>query len=323
MHVHAPTLPQGMDSDPRMNPPRPIFIIGAPRSGTSITTWALGQHPNIQPMPETAWIASLGVGAFLSHAKGSERGRFSHLSNVEFPLAPFMARIGEAVDAIVHDVFDERRRIFYGEAVRDPSWSLPERVAHSPMHIQRSGNDPKRRWIDGTPMNTFYLWALSEMFPDARFIHNLRRPDEVATSLEGFDRVGARALALRQGLKTWMAHTENAWYGERAFGRERAYRLDFHRLASEPETLFREICAFLGEEFSPDCLLPLREKLNSSEVDDRRERNLERLRRSPSFRRAEELYRMVSDHPVEAPDQDALEILRQRFLDYCRDRALV
>jgi hypothetical protein len=312
-----------MDSDPRMNPPRPIFIIGAPRSGTSITTWALGQHPNIQPMPETAWIASLGVGAFLSHAKGSERGRFSHLSNVEFPLAPFMARIGEAVDAIVHDVFDERRRIFYGEAVRDTSWSLPERVAHSPMHIQRSGNDPKRRWIDGTPMNTFYLWALSEMFPDARFIHNLRRPDEVATSLEGFDRVGARALALRQGLKTWMAHTENAWYGERAFGRERAYRLDFHRLASEPETLFREICAFLGEEFSPDCLLPLREKLNSSEVDDRRERNLERLRRSPSFRRAEELYRMVSDHPVEAPDQDALEILRQRFLDYCRDRALV
>jgi hypothetical protein len=312
-----------MDSDPRMNPPRPIFIIGAPRSGTSITTWALGQHPNIQPMPETAWIASLGVGAFLSHAKGSERGRFSHLSNVEFPLAPFMARIGEAVDAIVHDVFDERRRIFYGEAVRDPSWSLPERVAHSPMHIQRSGNDPKRRWIDGTPMNTFYLWALSEMFPDARFIHNLRRPDEVATSLEGFDRVGARALALRQGLKTWMAHTENAWYGERAFGRERAYRLDFHRLASEPETLFREICTFLGEEFSPDCLLPLREKLNSSEVDDRRERNLERLRRSPSFRRAEELYRMVSDHPVEAPDQDALEILRQRFLDYCRDRALV
>jgi hypothetical protein len=306
-----------------MNPPRPIFIIGAPRSGTSITTWALGQHPNIQPMPETAWIASLGVGAFLSHAKGSERGRFSHLSNVEFPLAPFMARIGEAVDAIVHDVFDERRRIFYGEAVRDPSWSLPERVAHSPMHIQRSGNDPKRRWIDGTPMNTFYLWALSEMFPDARFIHNLRRPDEVATSLEGFDRVGARALALRQGLKTWMAHTENAWYGERAFGRERAYRLDFHRLASEPETLFREICTFLGEEFSPDCLLPLREKLNSSEVDDRRERNLERLRRSPSFRRAEELYRMVSDHPVEAPDQDALEILRQRFLDYCRDRALV
>jgi hypothetical protein len=72
----------------RMKAARPIFIIGAPRSGTSITTWALGQHPNIQPMPETAWIASLAVGGYLSHVKGSERGRYSHLSNVEFPLAP-------------------------------------------------------------------------------------------------------------------------------------------------------------------------------------------------------------------------------------------
>ena len=51
--------------------PRPIFIIGAPRSGTSITTWVLGQHPNIQTMPETGWIASMGVAAFLSDRKGS------------------------------------------------------------------------------------------------------------------------------------------------------------------------------------------------------------------------------------------------------------
>jgi hypothetical protein len=306
-----------------MNPPRPIFIIGAPRSGTSITTWALGQHPNIQPMPETAWIASLGIGAFLSHAKGSERGRFSHLSNVGFPLAPFMARIGEAVDAIVHDAFARRRRQLYGEESLDPAWRLAGQQAESPMHILRSGDDPKRRWIDGTPLNTFYLWALSEMFPEARFIHNLRRPEQVATSLEGFDRVGAEAQALDQGLETWMAHTENAWYGERAFGRARAYRLDFHRLASEPETLFRDVCAFLGEEFNADCLLPLREKLNSSQVDHRREENLERLRGNPVFERAMEMYRMVSEHPPAAPDEDALEVVRRRFLDYCSERALV
>jgi len=306
-----------------MSSPRPIFIIGAPRSGTSITTWALGQHPNIQPMPETAWIASLGIGAFLSHGKGSERGHLSHLSNVGFPLEPFMARIGVAVDAIVHDVFAERRQRFYGTEACAPEWKLPEKLADTPMQIQRSGSDPKGRWIDGTPLNTFYLWALSEMFPDACFIHNLRRPDEVATSLEAFDRVGAEPQALDEGLGTWISHTENAWYGERAFGRERAFRLDFRRIGEEPEALFREVCAFLGEDYCPDCLAPLRKKLNSSEVDGQRERNLRQLQDNPTFQRAQALYDIVVAQPATEPEPFALEVLRQRFLDYCRNRSLV
>jgi hypothetical protein len=306
-----------------MHPPRPIFIIGAPRSGTSITTWALGQHPNIQPMPETAWIASLGVGAFLSHVKGSERGHLSHLSNVDFPLAPFMQRIGQAVDAIVQDAFALRCERLYGPGSRDSSWRIPEKWADAPMQIQRSGSDPKERWIDGTPLNTFYLWALSGLFPDARFIHNLRRPDEVATSLEAFDRVGAEPQTLEDGLETWISHTENAWYGERAFGSRRAYRLDFHRIVDEPEALFRELCTFLGEDYSPDCLIPLRKKLNSSEVDDRRGSNLQRLQEIPTFQRAQALYETVANRPVDEPELFAMDVLRQRFMDYCLGRSLV
>ena len=301
---------------------RPVIIIGAPRSGTSITTWALGQHPNIQPMPETGWIASMAVGAYLSYLKGSERGRFSHLSNVDYPMEPFMARIGEAVDAIVHDVFGARCAHFYGN--QDAGWNLSPAQQRNPMQLRRSAHDPKQRWIDGTPMNSFYIWALAEMFPEALFIHNLRRPDEVATSLEGFDKVGAEPQALDEGLETWIAHTENAWYAERGLGNARVFRLDFHRLADEPEPLLREVCAFLGEEFSSDCLLPLSRKLNSSEVAEKRQRNLALLRGNPAFQRAEAVYDVVRRQPGTAqPDSFSLGVIRQRFLDYCRDRAIV
>ena len=306
-----------------MNPPRPIFIIGAPRSGTSITTWVLGQHPNIQPMPETAWISSMAVGAYLSHAKGSARGRLSHLSNVDFPRQSFMARIGEAIDAIVHDAYGARLRQMYGGGSDDPAWRVPERFAHLPLQIRRAGNDPKQRWVDGTPLNTHYLWALSELFPEARFIHNLRRPEEVATSLQAFDRLGAEPQALEDGLETWIAHTENAWYGERAFGRDRVFRLDFRRIADEPDALFREVCAFLGEEYTSDCLIPLRKKLNSSEADDRREENLRVLQESPTFQRARILYDVVFAQPAAEPEPFAQDVVRQRFLDYCVDRSLV
>ncbi|GAB3379227.1 sulfotransferase family protein [Lysobacter fragariae] len=304
--------------------PRPIFIIGAPRSGTSITTWVLGQHPNIQPMPETGWISSMAVGAYLSHVKGSERGRFSHLSNVEHPLDPFMARVAESIHAIVNDVFAQRCLNFYGEKSRQPGWTLKGKQLENPLQIRRSGSDPKRRWIDGTPLNTYFIWALNALFPDALFIHNIRRPDEVATSLEGFDRVGAEPQALEAGLETWIAHTENAWHAERGLGSRRVFRLVFERIADEPEKLFAEVCDFLGEEFTTDCLLPLRRKLNSSEVDDNRQKNLLLLRENQTFRRAEATYRTVMARPGTAqPDPAAVEVLKQRFMDYCRDRSLV
>jgi hypothetical protein len=315
---------EGTSGDKRMKDIRPIFIVGAPRSGTSITTWALGQHPNIQPMPETAWIASMAVSAYLSYGKGSERGRFSHLSNVEFPLPPFMARIGEAVDAIVHDAFAERCVRFYGDRARDPAWTLPANRQHVPMQIKRSGSDPKRRWIDGTPLNSFYTWALAQMFPQALFIHNLRRPHEVATSLESFDKVGAEPQALEQGLETWISHTENAWHAERGLGSRRVFRLHFERIAGEPEALFREVCDFLGEPFHPDCLLPLRQKLNSSEVADKREANLAMLHDNEAFRRATATYQAVMARPGSAqPDPGALDVIRQRFMDYCVSRSII
>ncbi|UHQ20014.1 sulfotransferase [Lysobacter sp. KIS68-7] len=307
-----------------MEQARPIFIIGAPRSGTSITTWVLGQHPNIQPMPETAWIASMGVGAFLSHRKGSERGRFSHLSNIDYPVDRFMQRVGETVEAVVQDAFARRVDRLYGAAAQDPAWRVPQNLSANPMQLKRTGVDPKRRWVDGTPLNSHYVWALSEMFPDARFIHNLRRPDDVATSLEGFDKVGAEPQALEQGLDTWIQHTENAWYAERGLGGDRVFRLPFERIAGDPEALFRQVCEFLGEAWSPDCLLPLGEKLNSSEVDDKRARNRELLKDNAQFQRAQSVYELVAAQPGGAhADAEAWDIVKQRFLDYCADRSVV
>lgn len=305
-------------------PKRPIFIIGAPRSGTSITTWVLGQLPNVQTMPETSWIASLAGAAYSSYRYGSSRGRYSHLSNVGYELSYFMQRIGESVDAIVHDCFEERCRKLYGDFRANGRLESSETGADVPYHIRRNANDPKQRWIDGTPYNTFFIWALSEMFPGAKFIHNFRRPDGVATSLEGFDKFGHASVQLEEGLRIWASHTEYAALGEQALGKGRVFRLMFERIAQDPEQLVRELASFLGEEYDDECLIPLGQRINSSDVDHRREANLELMQANAVYRECEALYeRVLATPPSDTLDSDALEKLKARFIEYCDHHPLL
>ena len=42
-------------------PPRPVFVIGADRSGVSALAWALGQHPALRGEPTDAWLAELAA----------------------------------------------------------------------------------------------------------------------------------------------------------------------------------------------------------------------------------------------------------------------
>src|SRR5258707_13348198 len=49
----------GDEMQHRLN--KPILIVGAPRSGTSILAWCLGQHPNILPQEESNWLGPFHI----------------------------------------------------------------------------------------------------------------------------------------------------------------------------------------------------------------------------------------------------------------------
>src|SRR3954469_3364332 len=79
----------------------PIFVVGSPRSGTSILTWCLGQHPNILPTEESAWLGLFAAQAAVHHQMGCLRGERSQLSALGIESAEFFQSLGNAIDTMI------------------------------------------------------------------------------------------------------------------------------------------------------------------------------------------------------------------------------
>src|SRR5256885_14084067 len=91
---------------------KPIFVVGSPRSGTSILTWCLGHHPNLFPIPESNWLGDFAVNVAIAHQVGSARGDYSVLSAMDVSDGDLFAAFGQTINDIMlsHREHLERKR---------------------------------------------------------------------------------------------------------------------------------------------------------------------------------------------------------------------
>src|SRR5215470_3453813 len=80
---------------------KPIFVVGSPRSGTSILTWCLGQHPNIFPVPESNWLGQFAINVQISYEIGSARADRSILSGMDIGSEEFFATFGDTINELI------------------------------------------------------------------------------------------------------------------------------------------------------------------------------------------------------------------------------
>ncbi|MDO1558862.1 sulfotransferase [Brevundimonas sp. 2R-24] len=195
----------------------PVFIGGAPRSGTTLLRAMLGAHPHIFCPPEfrtTATIARLWEG--LEQACGAD------------------LRGGYGLDG------QDLRRAFADLLIEllTPAW-------------RASG---KARLAEKTPANVLVFPALLRLFPSCRLIEVVRDPRDVVASRFVADARtergprGAQAQAM-----IWAASVEAGGRARRD-APDRVRRIRYERLVTAPETEMRALLAFLGEDWSPAVL---------------------------------------------------------------------
>lgn len=277
---------------------KPIFVVGSPRSGTSILAWCLGYHPNIFPVPESNWMGDFAMNVATSYNVGAARGILSVLSAMAISRDEFFSQIGGSINSLVlkHRCDLDRTRLitavqrllkekgFYlgeltGEmdaltsaalgqfGIDETNSELYSELLES-LRTPASDSQYKKRWVDQTPEYSLHICGLRKLFPCALFIHIVRDVDSVVRSMLNFHRIARTHVVAseEEAYKYWLRRVRACLKAEEAYGPQVVYRMRYTSLVENAEAALRSLLDFLDEPYSAKCLEPLSERINSSNV---------------------------------------------------------
>jgi tetratricopeptide (TPR) repeat protein len=198
----------------------PVFIVGMPRSGTTLCEQILASHPAV-------------------HGAG-ERGDLLHLAN---GLADEIAAATGAAPRA------------YPTCAADLPAEVARRLAGEHLERLRALAPHARRITDKTPTNFRQLGLIALLFPKARIIHCRRDPLDTCWSCyaEDFNRSYAWAwdfdslAAYHRLYRRLMAHWREVLPNS-------ILELDYEALVADPEGESRRMIAFCGLDWDERCL---------------------------------------------------------------------
>ena len=133
---------------------RPIFVVGHPRSGTTLIASMLGRHPDVASTPETLYLLL---------------GRFQ--------LAPAIAAGPEAVAARIHQIPPLRRLARDRDALAaalTAAAPLTEAAVFAVLLASFARASGARRVVEKTPLHLRHIDTIRAWFPDAQLVWILR-----------------------------------------------------------------------------------------------------------------------------------------------------
>jgi hypothetical protein len=200
----------GLDSE------RPVFIVGLPRSGTSLLEQVLASHSRVH-----------GAGEQFLSREGFEK-------------------LGGGADGVAENRALDRLQTIDADTVRG--------LAADHLAKLEAINRGADRVIDKMPENYQYVGFLSLLFPKARFLHCRRDLRDVAVSCwitqfrqipwaNDLQHIGSRFVQYQRIMEHWRRVLPGVLLD-----------VDYEDMVDDLETVARRVVAFCGLEWEPACL---------------------------------------------------------------------
>jgi hypothetical protein len=210
----------------------PIFVLGPPRSGTSMMQWALRQHPALWGGQESDFMIPLVDKLREVWEFGNQRERLHWLSGQNVGWEEFLGHVGVGVNS---------------------------------MYMSRSRG---LRWVEQTPQYTLHLDDICLLFPGARFVFMVRDGREVVASLRSF----VNPVSHERACRIWRDFITAGQAFSKGSRGGQLLMASYRNAVGDTEAEMMRIFQFIGEPFAQESVDFIRKRnpINSSFAGEER-----------------------------------------------------
>lgn len=209
-----------------------VFVVGCPRSGTTLLQSMLAAHPETCSFPETHFFSRVCGGVAQGLGFSSMRNRERAVAN----------RFLEKVDR--QDLIEHL-----------PRWHprlRPYKEAFISILDQLARDAGASRWVEKTPMHLHFIQDIETVAPDARFLHILRNGEDVIASLyqvtSKYPEAWGGERDLDRCIDRWVGDVRRSLV---LAEQDNHLLVRYEELIDRPADVLQSVCDRLGANFDP------------------------------------------------------------------------
>lgn len=214
---------------------KPIFMVNAPRSGSTLLRLILDAHPKLAVPPPT-WLYEMIYPFLYSYGDLTIKANYRAL----------------AEDILESPVIKNWKMDLSADQMVEAATEQTFAGLYDALHRIYSEKHGKIRWGEKSPRDSYWIDEIRNDFSDAQFVHIVRDGRDMA-----IDIATSAAMAPSNpfsGVHIWLDYNRAVLEAASRLNRKNYYRMRYEDLCADPENELKKLCAYLCEDFDPGML---------------------------------------------------------------------